>query len=228
MAEFWRVRQEQGYAQGAGTGKRDAGERSAVTGGAQLDGFIRLVADLLVEKGVPQEAVFGRKDGDLPGFFRPAKEWDLLVVHNGRLLTALEFKSQVGPSFGNNYNNRVEEAIGNATDLWTAYREETLPMHPRPWIGYFLLLEEAPASTRPVRVAESHFGVRAEFRESSYASRYELFCKKLARERLYDGTCLLLSDRRTGPNGKYREPSPELSFAAFITSLLEHVGSVLR
>jgi len=43
----------------------------------------------------------------LPGFFRPTKLWDLLVLHEGRLVAALEFKSQVG-SFGNNFNNRDE------------------------------------------------------------------------------------------------------------------------
>jgi hypothetical protein len=44
------------------------------------------------------------------------------VVADGRLLAGVEFKSQVG-SFGNNYNNRTEEAIGSATDIWAAYRE---------------------------------------------------------------------------------------------------------
>jgi hypothetical protein len=59
----------------------------------------------------------------LPGFFRPTKLWDMLVIHEGKLIAAIELKSQVGPSFGNNFNNRTEEAIGNAHDLWTAYRE---------------------------------------------------------------------------------------------------------
>ena len=41
---------------------------------------------------------------------------DLLVVTEPatRLVMAIELKSQVGASFGNNYNNRTEEAIGNA------------------------------------------------------------------------------------------------------------------
>jgi hypothetical protein len=64
-----------------------------------------------------------RTKRELPGFFRPTKDWDMLVVHEGHLIAAVEFKSQRGPSFGNNFNNRTEEAIGNATDLWTAFRE---------------------------------------------------------------------------------------------------------
>jgi len=41
----------------------------------------------------------------------------MLVINEGRLIAALEFKSHVGPSFGNNFNNRAEEAIGTAHDL---------------------------------------------------------------------------------------------------------------
>jgi hypothetical protein len=100
-------------------------------------------------------------------------------------MASIEFKSQIG-SFGNNYNNRTEEALGSATDLWTAYREGAFKESPRPWLGYFMLLEEAPGSITPVGVAEPHFPVFQEFRNASYSRRYELFCQKLVRERLYD------------------------------------------
>lgn len=61
---------------------------------------------------------------ELPGFFRPTKKWDLLVVREGQLLVALEAKSQTGPSFGNNFNNRTEEAIGTGTTLLAALQSE--------------------------------------------------------------------------------------------------------
>ncbi len=56
----------------------------------------------------------------LPGFYRRAKNWDIVVTFENTLVAAIECKSQVG-SFGNNFNNRTEEAIGNAVDLWRAY-----------------------------------------------------------------------------------------------------------
>ena len=124
VRHFWLTRERQGLRQGGGARGRDRGARSAVTGGAQLDGFAHLVSELLAESGIPNSTIFKKKQGAiLPGFFRPTKEWDLVVVVDGLLLAALEFKSQVGPSFGNNYNNRTEEALGSATDLITAYRE---------------------------------------------------------------------------------------------------------
>src|SRR5438552_151768 len=152
---FWRTR----LAQGRKSRKQGLGGRTAVTGGAQLDGFCKLVVDLLTENGVPDAVIFRRRDRlpsgkrraagskpTLPGFFRPTKDWDILVVADGVLLATIEFKSQVG-SFGNNVNNRAEEALGNATDLWIAYREGTFGKASRPWLGYFMLLEEAPEST---------------------------------------------------------------------------------
>ncbi|MCH7873069.1 MAG: restriction endonuclease, partial [Planctomycetes bacterium] len=172
--------------------------------------------------GRPKDCIHTRAR-TLPGFFRPTKDWDLLVVVEGHLLVSIEFKSQVGPSFGNNFNNRVEESVGSATDLWTAYREGAFRMSPRPWLGYLMLLEETERSTRPVRVSEPHFEVFEPFKQASYAKRYELLCQRLVRERLYDSACLLLSSATDARTGGYREPSPELSFRNLAASLVGHV-----
>lgn len=220
VLHFWTTRERQAHRQGSKTGRRDAGARTAVTGGAQMDGFVDLVRGLLIKNGVPESAIYTSSRIELPGWFRPEKQWDLLVVLNGRLVASIEFKSQVGPSFGNNYNNRTEEAIGSATDVWAAYREGAFKPSARPWLGYLMLLEECPASTRSVRTKEPHFAVFPEFREASYALRYEILLTKLLRERIYDGTCLLLSDRESGRKGAFREPSPEIAFARFVESLL--------
>jgi len=98
-----------------------------------MDGFVLLVRDLLIESGVPASSIFTKTKLEIPGFYRPEKKWDLLVVSDGNLLASIEFKSQIGPSFGNNYNNRTEEALGNATDLLTAYREGVFKLSNRPW-----------------------------------------------------------------------------------------------
>jgi hypothetical protein len=143
-------------------------------------------------------------------------------MHGSDLLAAVEFKSQVG-SFGNNFNNRTEEAVGSAHDLWTAYRDGAFHVSPRPWRGYFMLLEKSGGSTSPVGVDEPHFPVFPEFHEASYADRYSLLCRKLVRERLYDGACLLLTDRRRGPKGDYQEPDEEIGLRRFCASLLGHV-----
>lgn len=227
VAAFWRTRSRQSKRQGHSTGDRDKGARAAVTGGRQLDGFVRLIRQILIDAGMAEAAIH-RRDVTLPGYFRSTKEWDLLVVADGHLIATLEFKSQVGPSFGNNFNNRTEEALGSATDLWTAHREGAFRSSIRPWLGYFMLLEDAAGSRRPMRVHEPHFPAFSEFHNASYARRYELFCQRLIRERLYDAACLIVSPRTAGARGAFAESCEELSFARFAASLTGHVTTYLR
>lgn len=117
IKHFWTTRNTQELKQGGDSGVRDAGFRRAVTGGKQMDGFVNLVRLLLTDAGIAEPAIYCDTRSELPGFFRPEKRWDLIVIADGQLVAGIEFKSQVGPSFGNNYNNRTEEALGSATDL---------------------------------------------------------------------------------------------------------------
>lgn len=189
-----------------------------------MDGFVDMLGDLVVSTGIPQECVFRKTRVDLPGFFRPTKEWDLVVVRDGRLLAAVEAKSQVGPSFSSNFNNRAEEAIGSAQDLWTAYREGAFPDSPQPFLGYFFMLEECPASTRSVSVREPHFPVFPEFVSASYKQRYELLCRKLVLERHYTAAAFVASSSEGGRDGAYTTPAKDLSVERFARVLVGHLA----
>jgi len=224
IAYYWNARQKQTEKQ-AKQGRADQGTRGAVTGGYQMLAFSELITSLLVDVGVAHEHVFYRKSLELPGFFRPTKEWDLLVVRDGQLIAAIELKSQVGPSFGNNFNNRTEEAMGTALDLWTAYREGAFNKTVRPWLGYLFLLEDSTKSQQPVRVTEPHFKVFPEFVKASYARRYELFCRKLVRERHYNAAAFLLSGCDSGLDGKFSQPAEDLTFEVFARSLVAHAAA---
>jgi len=142
---FWKTRERQNAKQGAVSGQKDAGLRRAVTGGKHLDGFTAICRDLFIKGGVPEAHVYGMEKRELPGFYRAEKSWDLIVVAEGHLLALVEFKAQVGPSFGNNFNNRTEEALGNAADLWAAYENGAFKPSPRPWLGYVLFWRIAPS-----------------------------------------------------------------------------------
>jgi len=148
-----------------------------------------------------------------------------LVVKDGHLLVAIEAKSQVGPSFGNNFNNRTEEAMGSALDLWTAFREGAFNGGIQPFLGYFFMLEDCEASNRPVRIREPHFNVLPEFVGASYMKRYELFCHKLVLERHYTAASFIASDEESGIKGVYKQPANDLSFSLFFKSLVSHVGA---
>jgi hypothetical protein len=149
----------------------------------------------------------------------------VLVVKDGQLIAALEAKSQVGPSFGNNFNNRTEEAMGSALDLWTAYREGALNKTVGPWVGYLFLLEDCAGSQSPVKVQEPHFRVLPEFRGASYVKRYELFCRKLVRERHYNAAAFITSSRPRGNRMEYSEPAEELTVRSFVGALKAQVAA---
>ncbi len=209
IRSYWQVRDAQAAKQAA-SGKLDAGSRGAVTGGGHLNAVALLLEDLFVENGFPRHTIKRTASIELPGFYRPTKKWDLVVIDQGKLVAAIELKSQVGPSFGNNFNNRTEEAIGNAVDVWRAYEEGTFGAV-RPWLGYVFLLEEAPKSTTPVRIAKTVFPVERVFDNTSYKDRYRILCQRLVRERLYDAACFVTSSRI--PGSPIHQPDAELSFS---------------
>jgi hypothetical protein len=210
IRSYWQVRDAQAAKQLAG-GKTDAGTRGSVTGGGHLNGVASLLEELFIEYGFPSHTIKRTSSIELPGFYRPTKKWDLVVIDGGVLVAAIELKSQVGPSFGNNFNNRTEEAIGNAVDVWRAYEEGTFG-GVRPWLGYVFLLEEAPKSTAPVRLAKTVFPVERVFENTSYKDRYRILCQRLVRERLYDVACFATSSKV--PGSAIHQPDPELSFNA--------------
>lgn len=224
---FWKNR-EAALAKQIESGNLDAGSRGAVTAGKNMDGFRDLAQELVAANGLPAAKIcMKQRVLALPGFFRPTKLWDMLVMHRGELVAALEFKSQVGPSFGNNFNNRSEEAIGTAHDLWTAYREGAFGEDaPRPFLGWIMLLEDCDKSNAPITNEEPHFPVDPEFEGASYSKRYDLLCKRLVQEGLYTSASFLASPRNAASDGRYQHLSELTSLKMFVTKFTGHIATV--
>ena len=207
-------------------GKADQGERAGVTAGKNMDGFIALVLDIVRANGLAHAKIHQKRAVlTLPGYFRPTKLWDLLVMFKGELVAAVELKSQVGPSFGNNFNNRAEEAIGTAHDFWTAYREEAFGKQPRPFVGWLMLVEDAPESRAAVRDSSPHFPVFPEFKGASYLKRYDVLCQRLVQEQLYTTAAVITSPRNAAETGESSDMSPMTSLKTFVTSLAGHIAA---
>jgi hypothetical protein len=203
-----------------------------VTGGKHADGFVNLIGEIVRDAELPNIEVLVhttvKKERTLPGYFRPCKEWDVVVMSGTDLIAVVEVKSQVG-SFGNNFNNRVEEALGNATDFWTAYKMGAFRPSSKPWLGYLFMLEESPESLRPTKsISLKPFPVDGEFQQLSYARRYEIVCQRMVREMLYDAACFFTSNARDGMRGKFEEPNQELSIRNFAISLHARAAAFAR
>lgn len=225
VKSFWSGRDEARLKQ-ATIGKSDQGERAAVTAGKNMNGFISLIEELVRGNGLKSADIhLSRRVLTLPGFFRPTKLWDLIIIYRGTLIAALEFKSQVGPSFGNNCNNRAEEAIGTAHDFWTAYRERAFGDIPRPFLGWLMLVEDAEASRSPVRDQSPHFPVFPEFQNASYLDRYHLLCKKLMHEQLYTSATVLASPRSAANDGRFTCHDDMTSLGSFVSTFAGHIAA---
>ena len=191
-----------------------------------MDGFLSLVKDLVTANGLGHAEIHHKRALlTLPGYFRPTKMWDILVLHKGKLIAAVELKSQVGPSFGNNFNNRTEEAIGTAHDLWTAYREKAFGETSRPFVGWLMLVEDAPDSRKPVRDSSRHFNVFPEFQGASYLKRYDILCQRLVLEQLYTTASLITSRRSAVSTGNYDSMSEMTSLRTFIAAFAGHIAT---
>ncbi|MBB4984777.1 PaeR7I family type II restriction endonuclease [Streptomyces nymphaeiformis] len=218
---FWEKRAEQAAKQIA-EGREDAGTRGSVTGGAHLDALTLLMVRHFTEVlNYPQSSIYLGKKAELPGYYRPTKQWDLVVKVGGQLVAAIEFKSQSG-SFGNNFNNRTEEAIGSAVDTRRAI-EKGLMGPARPWLGYVFVLEDAEGATKPAsRDFKPAFKASPAFEgRPSYAERYRLLCKRLLEDQLYDAACFVLAPKDV--ERPITQPDDELTFSRFIESLNEHI-----
>ncbi|MDF0644734.1 MAG: PaeR7I family type II restriction endonuclease [Nitrospira sp.] len=237
VQSYWDARRKNREKQ-VQSGKVDAGSRGEVTGGTQMGALEVLVSDILCEAGLKRPDVRTRTALELPGYFRATKKWDLIVISNGALVLAMELKSQAGKSIGNNVNNRSEEAVGSAKDIWTAFRESRFGQCPPPFLGYLFLLEDRDNVKAPVGNKEPYFQVDPEFRGKllktkgqsqyegvSYSRRYELLCRRLVLERLYTSACFLMATNSA--KTKITQPAPDLTFRRFVAALQGHVVTFL-
>lgn len=227
VRQFWSSRKSQADKQTAEGRVHDAGTRSSVTGGTHMDGFVSVVTESLLHIGLPKECIITRRTQvTIPGYYRPTKQWDLLAIHNRNLLLAVEFKSQVG-SFGNNLNNRAEEALGTSTDIIKAYEKGLFLKSPQPWRGWMMVLEDSDVANKQIRLRENNFPVDSAFKSASYTTIYQTLAKRMLHERQYSGACLILTSKKEGPRGTYREPDEELSMHRFIGGVVGHVAGYL-
>jgi len=226
VQDYWSVRRAQAAKQKKDGLVSDAGSRSEVTGGQHMDSLVCVARSILLDAGISERHIRLKQKLDLPGHFRPEKRWDLVVVVDGRLLVAIEFKAIAG-SFGNNMNNRSEEAIGNAQDFWTAYREGRFgEAAPRPLLAFLFLLKDCDAVHKAVRNREPHFKVDPAFNKASYCTRATLLLQRLRLERLYDTACLTLSTDADPTSVSY--PAPDLNFLQFAASLEAHIAGFMK
>jgi hypothetical protein len=212
ISAYWGARSAQ-REQSAIRGAVGAGTAGSVRGGKHFDAIATLLAKFFLDAGYePADIrVSTRQRLELPGYYRPQKQRDVVVAFRDTLVAAFELKALGGPSYGNNYNNRVEEALGSAVDLRRASLADFYPGE-KPWLGYFFIMEDGEGSRRPVSTAKGAFPVEDIWHGASYQDRFGIFCQRLMDEGLYDSVCYITSSAAEPTPG---EPVASLDWRHF-------------
>jgi hypothetical protein len=216
VAGYWAAKDKQQKAAEAVSSTAE-GTAKAVRGGGHFNPVANLLARFFTDAGFPVESIAAVGNSTiLPGYFRPNKAWDLVVVHEEVLVAAIELKALGYPSYGKNYNNRIEEALGNSVDLDRANLSR-LAGREKPWLGYFFLMEDTPESRRPRTPRENPaLPVAPDWAGLSHEERFSIAGRRLMDEGLYDAVCFVTSSpNEPGP----REPEPGLDWQHFSAAI---------
>lgn len=228
IEQFWAIKtNQQAAADVAGTST--GATHGSVRAGKHMASFEALIRQIVADAGIEVDP----EPGDpvyVPGYYRETKSWDVVLQYKGHTLVIVEAKSQ-GSSLANNFNNRVEEAIGQAADVWKSHERGLLVSGLRPWIGYVMIVEETAKTTEPKhllpgKAVPAGMIVDPTFDGMSYAERYAMAFKRLDQERMLDATCVAI----TSSASDYSYPNDWLScngFAAQVWGRCQHVLAVL-
>jgi len=221
LQDYWTSRDSAAVRQ-VQRGSEDIGGRSGATSGGHLDQVAAMLARVCIKAGAPANQVWYKAPkGDplrkgnqtrsvtLPGYYRPTKQWDLVVHHNREPIVVVELKSQNGPSYGNNANNRVEEAIGSAVDFARARAAGLIPGNP--WLGYAFVIEDDLRSRKDESGRDSSCLTKDPlFAGWSYIARIRLLGQRLVQEGHYDAAWAVATSRPYCPGVKKPKNCPQL------------------
>src|SRR4051794_9178347 len=109
LRAFWTSRDEAAARQAANR-QVDPGARAGVTAGGHLDHVAQLLAEVCLKAGAPLHEIYYKAPPDervkdkrtkeqlevgytLAGYYRPTKQWDVVVYHKGVPIVVIELKS---------------------------------------------------------------------------------------------------------------------------------------
>jgi Restriction endonuclease XhoI len=214
---YWATKEAQ-LATAEAIASRAEGAAKEVRAGRQFTAIATLIARFFTDAGYPPESIAtsGRRTV-LPGYFRASKAWDLAVIHKNVVVAAIEFKALGRRSPGNNFNNRVEEALGNAVDAHQANIRNLVGTE-KPWLGYFFVIEDSEKSRRPVERGHENLALpnAPEWGGLSYEERFSITGRRFIDEGLYDAVCFVAS---SPDSPAPTEPEPLLDWRHFSASI---------
>ena len=169
-----------------------------------IESVVTILADLVSKNVHGDEEILTKCSGSsaLPGFYEQTTEWDFMVLRRGRLAAVIRLDAVPNPAEDNEHH-QTAEAVYAAHAFQAAYRAGMFEAIARPFVGWLMLVEDAPGSRSPVTERSPHFPVRPEFQNASYLQRYDQLCRKLMQENLYTAASVITSPATAARNGRF-------------------------
>jgi hypothetical protein len=191
---------------------RKGGGRETAVKGTALDRMATCIEDIIKDISTDFSILKGRK-ASVPGFFRPSKNWDIVIKRDNVILAVIELKS-LTRSHGNNFNNRVEESLGNAIDLRVYHEHMEMTC---PFIGYLLLIDDSVETNKKRNTSSAH-GTLEKFKNTGYFERAHILCDHLNSKNIYHSAQVISYQHISGDIAVESK-----GFEQFITSLQENL-----
>lgn len=219
FTDFWREKDI------AAQRYRDAG-RDAYGAQARdarhMQGMAIFLRQMFLNAGLDEDEVF--IDRAIPGYYRRSKNWDVVATHKGHLVGIVELKSQVG-SEGNNGNNRIEEALGNAFDARLAQEENQAFGALSMWKAFCVVFGSDPSLARSVRMrGVPLFPIDPAFDDMTYAGQWAIAVERFVQTRAYDAAWMAVTWTEANGYVGYEEPVPSATINTLWTQIEARVS----
>lgn len=203
-------------------GHSDQGERAGITSGKHLDPIVNIIAEEIISAGIEEKDVHASHSGmELPGWFRPTKQWDILAFSQDALVMAIELKS-ISSSYSKNLNNRVEEALGMAVDVKSAERHGLFQCNIPPLFAYVMIVKSDDQSRKQtVDPKDTYFKADDSFYGCSYIERFKIMCRRFVEEGMYDAVWFVTVDPESGV---IDDPDPSLNYDNFLSKIKNQIA----
>lgn len=216
IAHFWnkRDRQKKDHLKKHGTSR---GTGASVSANTHLDTFAKIIYNSVNYQN--EDIVSKHLDYSLPGWYRPLKNWDVVIKKNNSIAAAIELKSMAGESFGKNINHRTEEAVGTAQDLIASHSMGLIDK--RPWMGYVYLIDSNDLSEKHLSTSDEKMD--NVFFKASYVDRIKIMGERMVESGLYDAVWFI----KTSEDLSWSEPSKKLGHKNFFNLLRAHISDIM-
>ncbi|MFF9398081.1 PaeR7I family type II restriction endonuclease [Streptomyces sp. NPDC014744] len=199
---------------------RERRDAQQVRASNAYDTLVTTTVDSLVARGIDPTWIRVGRAAEFPGSYGLGRSaWDIAIFRDDTPLAAVTFKSLGGPTYGNNFNNRIQELTGNAFAVRQLDGQSIERF--RPYLGLFFILQESEGANKPTRrprssSTESSWG-------PSYKDRLGDTFTQFRSDGLYDGIAYVSTSKDEDPS--LEEPRSDMSVSGLVDALATRVLS---